>query len=133
MFFKFINKCQKEILRCVPPSSHVWDFYYSLSFFIFDLLLVLISPFKFYFIFYFICCFISYSHYCNHYYFYHYLSHTISWPSWLLVALNLTRNEAWFVPETCCLWWWIGLFSTFQESSIINFRTYYIIYLFIIN
>ena len=26
IFFKFINKCQKEILRCVPPSSHVCDF-----------------------------------------------------------------------------------------------------------
>ena len=26
LFFKFINKCQKKILRCVPPSSHVWDF-----------------------------------------------------------------------------------------------------------
>ena len=26
MFFKFINKCQKEILRCAPPSSHVCDF-----------------------------------------------------------------------------------------------------------
>ena len=27
MFFKFINKCQAEILRCVPPSSHVCDFF----------------------------------------------------------------------------------------------------------
>ena len=27
LFFKFINKCQKEILRCTPPSSHVCDFY----------------------------------------------------------------------------------------------------------
>ena len=26
LFFKFINKCQKEILRCAPPSSHVSDF-----------------------------------------------------------------------------------------------------------
>ena len=26
LFFKFINKCQKEILRCAPPSSHVCDF-----------------------------------------------------------------------------------------------------------
>ena len=25
-FSKFINKCQKEILRCVPPSSHVCVF-----------------------------------------------------------------------------------------------------------
>ena len=25
-FSKFINKCQKEILRCVPPSSHMCDF-----------------------------------------------------------------------------------------------------------
>ena len=25
LFFKFINKCQKEILRCAPPS-HVCDF-----------------------------------------------------------------------------------------------------------
>ena len=27
MFFKFINKCQTEILRCAPPSSHVCDFF----------------------------------------------------------------------------------------------------------
>ena len=27
LFFKFINKCQKEILKCVPPSSHVCDFF----------------------------------------------------------------------------------------------------------
>ena len=25
LFIKFINKCQKEILRCAPPSSHVRD------------------------------------------------------------------------------------------------------------
>ena len=25
-FSKFINKCQKEILRCAPPSSHVCHF-----------------------------------------------------------------------------------------------------------
>ena len=28
LFFKFINKCQKEILRCAPTSSHVCDFFY---------------------------------------------------------------------------------------------------------
>ena len=28
MFFKFINKCHKEILRCAPSSSHVCDFYF---------------------------------------------------------------------------------------------------------
>ena len=26
LFFKFINKCQKEIVRCPPLSSHVCDF-----------------------------------------------------------------------------------------------------------
>ena len=26
LFFKFINKCQKEILRCALPSSHMCDF-----------------------------------------------------------------------------------------------------------
>ena len=26
LVFKFINKCQTEILRCAPPSSHVCDF-----------------------------------------------------------------------------------------------------------
>ena len=26
LFFKFINKCQKEIVRCSPPSSYVYDF-----------------------------------------------------------------------------------------------------------
>ena len=25
MFFKFINNCQAEILRCAPPSSHVLE------------------------------------------------------------------------------------------------------------
>ena len=28
MFFKFINKFLKDILRCTPPSSHVCDFIY---------------------------------------------------------------------------------------------------------
>ena len=27
-FLKFINKCQKEILRCAPPSSHLCDFFF---------------------------------------------------------------------------------------------------------
>ena len=26
LFFKFISECQKEILMCTPPSSHVCDF-----------------------------------------------------------------------------------------------------------
>ena len=30
-FSKFINKCQKEILRCTPPSSHVFDFFVKLG------------------------------------------------------------------------------------------------------
>ena len=29
-FSKFINKCQMEILRCAPPSSHVCDFFVTL-------------------------------------------------------------------------------------------------------
>ena len=29
-FSKFINKCQKIILRCAPPSSHVCDFFVKL-------------------------------------------------------------------------------------------------------
>ena len=29
-FSKFINKCQMEILRCAPPSSHVCDFFVKL-------------------------------------------------------------------------------------------------------
>ena len=29
-FSNFINKCQKEVMRCVPPSSHVCDFSYIL-------------------------------------------------------------------------------------------------------
>ena len=29
-FSKFINKCQKEILRCAPPSSYVCDFFVKL-------------------------------------------------------------------------------------------------------
>ena len=31
LFFKFISKCQKEILRCTPPSSHVCDFTFHLG------------------------------------------------------------------------------------------------------
>ena len=30
MLFKFINKCQKEILKCDPPSSHVCNFFHFL-------------------------------------------------------------------------------------------------------
>ena len=29
LFFKFINKCQKEILRCAPPCSYVCDLFIS--------------------------------------------------------------------------------------------------------
>ena len=29
LFFKFLNKCQTEILGCAPPSSHVCDFYFQ--------------------------------------------------------------------------------------------------------
>ena len=29
-FSKFMNKCQKEILRCAPPFSHVCDFFAKL-------------------------------------------------------------------------------------------------------
>ena len=29
-FSKFINKCQKKVMRCAPPSSHVCDFSYIL-------------------------------------------------------------------------------------------------------
>ena len=36
-FSKFINKCQKEILRCVPPSSHVCDFFVKLWLILFQL------------------------------------------------------------------------------------------------
>ena len=35
LIFRFINKCQKEILRCAPPSSHMCNFYYKdLAFYI---------------------------------------------------------------------------------------------------
>ena len=30
LFFKFINKCKREILRCTPSSSHVCDFFLGL-------------------------------------------------------------------------------------------------------
>ena len=26
LFFKFISKCQKEILSCAPPATYVCDF-----------------------------------------------------------------------------------------------------------
>ena len=31
LFLKFINKCQNEILRCAPPSSHMCDIFQNLS------------------------------------------------------------------------------------------------------
>ena len=31
LFFKFINECQKEILRCAPPSSHVCYFFFGVA------------------------------------------------------------------------------------------------------
>ena len=44
------------------------------------------------------------------------------WPSLLLLTLNLARIEAWVVPETLCiLRWCAGVFSTFEDSSVINF------------
>ena len=33
LFFRFINKCLTEILGCVPPSSHVCDFFINNVFF----------------------------------------------------------------------------------------------------
>ena len=39
-FSKFISKCQKEILRCAPLSSHVCDFW---GFFCLDMLVHLSS------------------------------------------------------------------------------------------
>ena len=38
-FFKFINKYQKEILRCAPPSSHVCDFFVFYMKFVFTLVI----------------------------------------------------------------------------------------------
>ena len=32
LFFKFINKCQKEILTCTSPSSHEYDFLFQCLF-----------------------------------------------------------------------------------------------------
>ena len=29
LFLKFINKYQEEILRCSPPSLHVFDFFFQ--------------------------------------------------------------------------------------------------------
>ena len=33
LFFKFISKCQKEILRCAPLSSHVCNFLFLVRYF----------------------------------------------------------------------------------------------------
>ena len=44
------------------------------------------------------------------------------WPSLLLVALSLARNEAWVVPETLfSLRWFARVLPTFKESCVINF------------
>ena len=44
------------------------------------------------------------------------------WPSLLLLALNLARNETWVVPETLCfLRWCVGVYSTFKDYCVINF------------
>ena len=41
LFFKFISKWQKEILRCVPPSSRVYDFLnFKRLFFVFHFIFV---------------------------------------------------------------------------------------------
>ena len=29
LFLKFINKCQRNIFKCGPPSLHEWDFFFS--------------------------------------------------------------------------------------------------------
>ena len=44
-FSKFINKCQKEILRSAPPSSHVCDFFTVFPFFLTLLLFPCLSFF----------------------------------------------------------------------------------------
>ena len=49
----------------------------------------------------------------------------IFWPTLFWVALNLARNEAWFVPETLCsLRWRVGVFSTFKESCSLALLTF---------
>ena len=35
LFFKFISKYQKDILRCAPPSSHVCDFFVNIPPFVY--------------------------------------------------------------------------------------------------
>ena len=52
-FSKFISKCQKEILRCAPPSSHVCDFfsYFYLCSLSCSVLLFLSLPFIFLYFF----------------------------------------------------------------------------------
>ena len=35
LFFKFISKYQKDILRCAPPSSHVCDFFVNIPRFVY--------------------------------------------------------------------------------------------------
>ena len=35
LFFKFISKYQKDILRCAPPSSHVCGFFVHIAHFVY--------------------------------------------------------------------------------------------------
>ena len=48
-------------------------------------------------------------------------SRCLFWPKFLLLALNLARNETWVVPRTCSLQWCVEVLSTFKKCCIINF------------
>ena len=76
----YITKLHYSRLFYLICHYYLFSFALSFSFwFHFDILLVLLWPFKFYLILCCICCFVSYLCYCIYYHFYHYLSREISW------------------------------------------------------
>ena len=96
---------------------HIWK---HVLIFFFKLLLFKGTCFKFYLIAVLICYlyFIIYRRAHNAF---ATLCRCLFWPSLLLVALNLARNEAWVAPKTLCsLRWCVGFFSIFMQSCIIN-------------
>ena len=97
-------------------SRHIWK---HILIFFFRLLFFKGICFKFYVIAVLIC-YLYFITYCRTNNVFGTLC--LFWPSLLLLALKLSRNNVWVALETLCfLRWCVGVFSTFKESCIINF------------
>ena len=118
------QKCRVKTNRLIHFSSrHIWK-HVLLFLFLFWLLLFKETCFKFYLIAVLIC-YLHFIIHCRAHNAFGTLEQCLSWPSLLQVALNLARNEAWVITETLCsLRWCFGVYSTFNESCIINFKLF---------